>query len=867
MNMLVNKPMRSRITEPRRSQGDRRVRQALSVALTAILPAWGLVAAPTPNSPATAPANTAASPNSAATAPATLGPVEKLSFDGPDSRVLRGQDARLQLVVRGDYSESRHRDLTLRTIYETEPEGIVEISESGFVTPRGNGEVTVTARFEGIERIRETSTTLRVTDFDEQVPVNFPNQIVPIFTKLGCNGGGCHGKSGGQNGFSLSLLGFYPEEDHEYLVKEGRGRRIFANSPDRSLLLLKATNGLPHGGGQRMERDSYEYRLIKRWMRQGMPYGSDKDPKVVRLETFPRERILGRNGEQQLAVLAHYSDGAVEDVTRMAQFESNVKEMAGVDENGLVRTFELAGDVAVMIRYQGHVDVFRATVPLGVKVENMPEPRNAIDTLVFKKLQKLGIPPSGLCDDSTFLRRVTIDLAGRLPTADETKEFLEDKDASKRDKLIDRLIASTDYAEYFANKWSSVLRNKRVNANYTRGTFAFHDWIRNSLHQNMPYDEFVRNIVAASGRVDQHPPVVWYREVNTVEEQVEDAAQLFLGMRIQCARCHHHPFEVWSQKDYYSFAAFFSRVGRKNGSDGVKDEPRIFHNRGKAQAKNPRSQELLMPAGLGSAPLDIAPEDDPRLALVDWQRDPSNPFFAPALVNRYWKHFFGRGLVEPEDDMRVTNPPTHPDLLKALAEGFIESGFDLKKLVREICRSKTYQLSAMPNEHNANDRQNYSRFYPRRLNAEVLFDSIDQLTGTKTHFGGLPPTVRAVALPDSAVNNYFLTVFGRPMADSSCECERTSDANLAQSLHLMNSAEIQKKLADGNGRAARLAGNSELDDAAKIKELNIWAFSREPTAEETQLALAHVQKAKDKKLAFEDIIWALMNTKEFLFNH
>ncbi|HEY5310952.1 MAG TPA: DUF1553 domain-containing protein, partial [Pirellulales bacterium] len=399
---------------------------------------------------------------------------------------------------------------------------------------------------------------------------------------------------------------------------------------------------------------------------------------------------------------------------------------------------------------------------------------------------------------------------------------------------------------------------------YAHGTFAFHDWIRESLNRNQPYDQFVRSILAASGEVSDNPAVAWYREVKDVEQEVEDAAQLFLGLRIQCARCHHHPFEKWSQRDYYGFAAFFSRVSRKATADPA--ELRVYHRRGQASSVNPKSGETLRPTGLGSAPRELAPERDPRQALVDWMAEPGNPFFARALVNRYWKHFFSRGIVEPEDDMRLTNPASNPELLEGLSRHFAASGFDLKDLIRTICRSTTYQLSSEPNAYNASDKQNFSRFYPRRLAAEVLLDSLDAVSGSPSSFGGLPAGTRAIQLPDSGVNSYFLTVFGRPEASSACECERSQDANLAQSLHLLNSAEVQSKLTSGTSTAVRLTGDKRpLEE--KIRELYLSVYSRPPAADELALARAHVQRAKVPQQAYEDIVWALVNTKEFLFTH
>ena len=788
---------------------------------------------------------------------------------------LRGADARQQLLVNAKFNTGAVRDYTREVSYETSPAGVIQVSKTGRVTPLADGTTTLTAKTsEGL------TATLPVTvdAFKNVPPINFPNQIVPIFTKAGCNSGGCHGKSSGQNGFKLSLLGFEPTEDHEHLTKEARGRRVFPAAPDRSLLLLKATATLPHGGGKRLDVDSDDYKLLLRWIAQGMPYGKPNDPTVARIEVFPKERTMPLEGEQQLLVVAHYTDGSTEDVTRSALFEPNDKDLAKTDETGHVKVFEQPGDVAVMVRYQAKVAVFRAIIPLGAPVENLPAAKNFIDELVFKKLKTVGMPPSELCDDSTFIRRASVDIAGRLPTAEETKKFLADKDPAKRDKWIDALLDSTDYADYFANKWSALLRNKRGAPTHTRGTYAFHDWIRDSLLANKPFDQFAREIVAASGDISYNPPVAWYRQVNNPNAQLEDTAQLFLGMRLQCAQCHHHPFEKWSQQDYYSFAAFFSQVGRKAGSQP--GEEIIYAKRGMATATNKKTKLSFPPAGLGAAPVKLSPDDDPRQFLADWMSGKDNPFFAKALVNRYWKHFFNRGLVDPEDDMRETNPPTNPELLDALAKNFIESHFDLKNLVRTLCHSQVYQLSSLPNKFNAVDKQYFSHYYPKRLTAEVLLDAVDEVTKSDSKFDGLPAGTRAVQLPDNSFNSssYFLAVFGRPESSSSCECERSQDASLAQSLHLLNSKDVQDKLTHAKGRAALLAGDTQLEDGKKIRELYYTVYSREPDAKEMELALNYLgkpPKEKDaqadpksrKQSGYEDVIWALINTKEFLFNH
>jgi hypothetical protein len=711
---------------------------------------------------------------------------------------------------------------------------------------------------------------------DAPRPLNFANDIVPILTKGGCNSGGCHGKAGGQNGFKLSLLGFEPQEDYEHIVKEARGRRVFPGSPQQSLLLTKGTAQLPHGGGKKLDPNSEDYADLVRWIREGMPYGKDTDPKMARISVEPAKLTMPLKGEQQLKVTAHYTDGSTRDVTKRALYEANEKAMAETSETGLVKLFDLPGDVAVMVRYQGKVSTFRATVPLGAPVAALPPVSNFVDDLVFAKLKTIGIPPSEIVDDGTFIRRVTLDIAGRLPTASEMKDFMASKDANKRTALVDRLLESPDYAEFFANKWSALLRNQRTQPVYARGTYLFWQWIRDSIADNKPYDQFVREVVAAAGDIDHSPPVAWYRQVKEQKQQMEDVAQLFLGTRMQCAQCHHHPFEKWSQQDYYGFAAFFANVARKPSA--FTGEEFIYNKRGIAQTQNIRTKEQVMPTSLGGAALKLKPEQDPRVSLAEWMRAKDNPFFAHTLVNRYWKHFFNRGLVEPEDDMRETNPPVNPELLSALAADFIKSGYDLKKLIRTIGTSTTYQLSAVPNAHNAKDRQNFSRYYPKRLNAEVLYDAVNTLLDVETNFAGQAPGTRAVALPDNSYNQstYFLSVFGRPDSSSACECERTQEASLAQSLHLLNAADIQTQLARGNGRADMLTKDTRPDDD-KITDLYHIALSRDPNADEVKFARSHLEKKtksktgeeafKGKKEAYEDILWALLNTKEFLFNH
>jgi hypothetical protein len=536
----------------------------------------------------------------------------------------------------------------------------------------------------------------------------------------------------------------------------------------------------------------------------------------------------------------------------------------------------MSGEAAVMVRYQEHVSVFRATVPLGVKIPEYSFPaQTVVDQHASKKWKDLGLVPSELCSDEQFIRRVSLDITGTLPTPKQVTEFVTEKDPKKRDKLIDTLLDSPEYAYYFGGKWADILRVKRRNEpGRAKGTFAFHEWIRQAMAKDKPYDQFAGEILAATGDESNSPPTVWYRELQQPQQFVDDTAQVFLGLRLACAQCHHHPYERWSQDDYWGLAAFFGRVGRKAipmPTNTNQQEQRIaIVSKPTGSVQNLRTKQTAEIKPLDAPPMKVSSEDDPREKLVEWLVDPKNPFFARAVANRYWAHFFGRGLVDPLDDMRVTNPPSNPELLDALAADLVKNKFSLKELIRTITKSRTYQLSAVPNEFNQHDKQNYARYYPKRLSAEVLFDAVCQVTDSPAGFAGLPQDrhapKRAIMLPDESFTSYFLDVFGRPQRISACECERVSEANLAQALHLLNSDEVQGKLSRAGGRADELVKDKR-SDAEKVEEMFLWAFARKPTQEQLQVALDHIAKnEKNKKVAYENILWALINTKEFIFN-
>lgn len=792
----------------------------------------------------------------------------------PTEVKLLGLDDAIQMVITGTTKSGMLLDLTSVSQYESADSKVLRVTPSGRVVPLSNGSSSISVSF-GTKKLQVVAKT---SDCDINLPINFANQIVPIFTKLSCNSGGCHGKASGQNNFKLSLLGFDPDLDFISLVQESRGRRVFPASPDNSLLLTKSVGIVPHGGGKKMEVGSDEYRLVRRWIAAGVPYGNPTDAVVTKITIYPENRIMPRNAKQQFIVTAHYTDGTTEDVTRRAQYESNEQDIATVDSNALVRTNSMAGEAAIMVRYQEFVNIFRATVPLSEKPREFAFENNTfVDKFTSAKWKQLGLAPSELCSDEQFIRRLSLDLTGTIPTPIQVKAFVDSTSPNKRKDLVEKMLNSSEYSYYFAAKWADILRVKRGGqAENMKGTFAFHGWIRDAIKFDMPYDQFAREILTATGDESETPPTYWYKSLTNPEQYVDDTSQVFLGLRMACAQCHHHPYEKWSQDDYWGMASFFGKIGRKKlaipgqVSNNNANQKLVVYTTKTGSVTNKRSGKVADYKALGEKAMVMEEDDDPRVKLVDWMVDGKNQFFPKAIANRYWAHFFSRGIVDPLDDMRVTNPPSNPELLDALAGDLVKNGFSLKQLIRSIVNSRTYQLSAVPNDFNKQDKQNYARYYPKRLSAEVLFDAVCLITDSPAGFGGLPTDQlapkRAIMLPDEGYASYFLDVFGRPQRISACECERVSEANLAQALHLLNSDEIQNKLARPNGRADAIAKDPR-PDAEKIDDIFLWAFSRKPTPQQKESALGHLTKhTMNKKLAYENIIWALLNTKEFMFN-
>lgn len=729
--------------------------------------------------------------------------------------------------------------------------------------------------------------------------VYFGTDVVPILTKLGCNGGGCHGKATGQNGFRLSLFGFEPEFDYEAIVKESRGRRLSPAAPDNSLLLTKGTSTVPHGGGKRLAVGSDDYRILRQWISQGATPPRADDPHLVKIEIFPQEQILNVNASQQLQVRATFSDGVSRDVTRQAVYQSNEPSIATIADDGLIQTTSQHGLFSVMARFGEQIATFHAAVPFvndrerlkAIEDElnviesslinheaalssngtgNLIAKPSPIDRHLFAQWRKLGIVPSSPTDDATFLRRASVDICGTLPTRDEVTEYLNDTRPDKRQRLIDRLLNRPEYASYFTLKWADILQNRGAGyatSKQRAGTTLFASWIRDSIESNKPYDQFVSEILTATGSQNENPPAIWYRTVRKSPEYVESVAQAFLGVRVQCAQCHHHPTERWSQSDYYGLAAVFSRVGRKGGfADAEVPTDEIIYLKEAGEVVHPRTGEVLKPQPLGGVPFAIDMQDDPRESLARWMTDSDNPFFARTMVNRLWAHFLGRGIVHPIDDARSTNPPSNPELLDALAEDFVASGYDVKHLIRTITNSYAYRLDSAPAPGNAGDTQTFARFYARRLPAEVILDGISQVLNVPTVFPGVPAGTRAIQLPDENVAAHFLDVFGRPARMSACECERVDAPALTQALELVNSAEIQRKLTEATGYAQQLAGR-DLPNDAVAEEIFVRVFARNARPEEMKAASEYLASQSDRGEACRSLLWSLLATNEFLFNH
>lgn len=702
-------------------------------------------------------------------------------------------------------------------------------------------------------------------------PVSFELDIQPILAAHGCNAGACHGKQRGQNGFQLSLLGFDSDFDYDALVHQARGRRLTIRSPESSLLVQKATAELPHGGGQKIEIGSPSYQTLVTWIKQGALRRVESEPTLESVDLQQSEFSLTPESQANLIVTARYSDGTTRDVTSMTSYLSNDAAIAAVDTVGVLTAGPIPGETAVMARYMNHIRVANVSIP---RKESLPEgfydqqPRgNFIDDLIYKKLAQMQVRISEPAPDHLFLRRAFLDVIGRLPRPDEAKSFLDSDQSNKRRDLVDWLLEQPEYIDHWANHWADLLRPNPYRVGI-KAVLNYDNWIREQFRENVSYDEFARRLITAKGSTWHNGASTLYRDRRSPDEVATLISQLFLGVRLECAKCHHHPFEKWSQHDFYSFAAYFGKVGRKGTglSPPISGGEEIVFVSTRGDVKHPVTDEVLDPAPLfGEA--NVAGEADPREALAQWMTSPENDYFAMVQVNRVWAQLMGRGVVEPVDDLRSTNPPSNPELLSALASHFRDSGYDQKDLIRTIVLSNAYSISSTPNETNAGDRLNYSRHYRHRLRAEVLVDAVADVTETSESFSALAPESRSNQIWTHRIDSIFLDTFGRPDENKDPPCERVADSSVTQTLHLMNSRKIDERIRSDSGRAARLA-KSDLTAAAIVDELYLAVFSRRPTEDELRYGEELITSGGDERRGvIEDILWAMMNSPEFIIQN
>ena len=779
---------------------------------------------------------------------------------------LSGPEARQQLIAEASVS-SHQEDWTRAAEWSSSDPKIATVDKDGIVHPQGDGEVQITARANG----DKATATVRVIGSHTAFTWSFRNHVIPVLTKIGCNQGACHGALAGKNGFKLTLRGYDPDTDYDTLTRQSVGRRVSLADPDASLILLKPSFAIPHGGGKRFAQGSLEYRVIEQWVAAGAPAPSANDPQIRGLEVFPAAAVLEPNAEQQLVVRARYSDGHAEDVTRWVKYSSTNEGAALVDDNGKVRMTG-AGEAAITLWYSSRVLYARLSVPFPNQVTaeayaQFPR-RNFIDDLVVEKLRNLHLAPSKMADDATFLRRSWLDATGVLPSSEEVEDFLADRSPDKRAKLVDRLLERDEYLDYWAYKWSDLLlvSSRRLNS---AAMWAFYDWIRESVQENKPWNQFASEIFLSSGSTRQNGALNYFVLHKDPVEISENATQAFLGQRITCARCHNHPLEKWTQTQYYQMANLFARIGVKSGASAGEN---IVFTKVSGDVLLPRLARALPPAPLDGTPIPLDSPQDRRAVFARWLTSPENAMFARTIVNRVWANLMDRGLVDPVDDLRATNPASNEELMAALAKDFVEHGYDVKRLIRTIMNSAVYQLSSEANATNQADSIYYSKHIVRRLSAEVILDAMSQVTGAPTAFAGYPAGTRALQLPDTQVKSEFLTSFGRPIRNICDAAERSGDPTVAQALHVINGDTLNKKLSAPEGTIA-LFLKLGFSDRRIIEYVYLSAFSRYPTDSERHELVAAIEKAKAghgpdaHRQALEDMVWAMLTSKEFLFNH
>ena len=777
----------------------------------------------------------------------------------PEINLSTGRDHQ-SLVVQASFANDTTRDVTAEASSTLADPSIVLVDGATYL-PAADGATELTVAFEG----REVTVPVTVSRAAEHPGLSYRLDVMPVFMKAGCNTGSCHGAARGKDGFRLSLFGFDPEGDYDRLLREFPGRRVNLAVPDASTVLEKGAGLVPHSGGQRFATDSDLYATVREWIAAGAPNDDNSTlPTITGVELYPRKAVLdGKGSTQQMTVRATYSDGTDRDVTPLAVFLTNNETSAAVDEAGLVTAGE-RGEAFVMARFETFtVGSQFLVLPEGLEFSYPEEPEaNYIDTLVAEKLRKIRIAPSGLCSDEVFLRRAYIDLVGLLPTPEEYSAFLADTSPDKRSRVVDELLTRKEFSELWVQKWAELLQVRTVNNRIEyKGMYLYYNWLVEQLSNDVPMDEMTRNLLSASGGTFSNPATNFYQGTDDTLLLAENVAQVFMGMRIQCAQCHNHPFDRWTQDDYYGFVAFFAQIGKKQGEDYRET---IIFNSGGGETKHPVGGRVMPPKFLGDEIPDVAGKDR-REVLAEWLASPRNPYFATSFVNRVWAHFFGIGIVEQVDDFRVSNPASNPELLDELARRFTESGYDLKSLVRDICNSRTYQRDTVANESNAHDSANFARANLRRIKAENMLDIISQVTDTQDKFRGLPLGARAVQIADGRSSNYFLTTFGRATRETVCSCEVKMEPTLSQSLHLLNGATTNAKIRQSPVYKALAEGEKPPEEL--ISDLYVRCLTRQPTEQELAQLLPLFGEGSDRKQALEDVFWALLNSREFIFNH
>ncbi len=759
----------------------------------------------------------------------------------PDQLILTGTRATAQPVVTGIYADGTVRDLTHLADIRMDGDAIVAIDGERFLTPKKNGTGTLTISAGG----QTVKVPVTVQNLDKPLPVSFRNDVIAALNVGGCNSGACHGTPTGKNGFRLSLRGYDPTSDHVQLTRDLLGRRTDRLDPDASLVMLKSLGRVPHEGGARFPATSVPALTLRTWMAEGTSDDPPAAPKVKKVDVLPGARVLNEPCKyQQLSVLAHFSDGTSRDVTRLTVFSSSDPAIASVNTTGLVE-FGQSGEVAILCRYLEELVPVRLMYlepKPGFQWSNPPE-SNYVDKFTFAKLKMLNIQPSGLCSDQEFIRRAYLDVCGILPTPQEVTKFLASKEADKRAKLIDQLLERPEYADFWTLKWSDVFRSTRKTIQ-VKGTHVFQKWLHNHIDRNTGFDRIVYEVITSGGSTYANPAANYYRVARDPTTLAETTAQLFFGIRMQCAKCHNHPFERWTQDDYYSMAAFFNRVKlRSDPIDGgdakKKDGAEYVYVERAGELTQPRTGKQMAPKFMGGAFPTIAPGRDRREALGKWMASPENPFVPKSVVNRIWFHLMGRGIVDPVDDFRDSNPSANDELLNALAKDFVDNKFDTKRLIRTIMNSRTYQLSAQTNEFNKDDNKYFSHAVTKLLTAEQLFDALCQVTEVPEKFAGMPMGTRAVQLPDGEVNHPFLKTFGQPARELACECEREGDSNLAQALQLINGPAVNDRLRNPNNRIGKLIA-AKKNDKEILADLFLTTLSRRPNETEASALLGHV---------------------------